>query len=1145
MTPSPASSNSQLQAAQENLLHRITNRIRQSLQLQEILQTTVTEIREFLMTDRVMIYRFHPDEHGEVIAEAIAHPDIPTLLGLHFPAEDIPPYSRELFLQARQRSIVDLASERIGWSAPPLLDEVDDTTDDIRYAPVDPCHIEYLLTMGVQSSVVVPILQEDHLWGLLVAHHSESRSVVEADLQFLQLVVDQVTIAIAQSALLSQVQAQAQREQTANRIATLLHSEVNNPLGVALKETVAALGGSGGRLLLLPGTTAQPSEVYACGTQPQLTNSDFLEHHLLWQNSFLSGELAISDLYQDDRCRSLQTSFQSTPIRSLLIVPLQQGAETVGCLTLFRDEIETETLWAGKINPDVRQTMPRQSFERWRQHKNGQVQDWTEADLNLVETIKTHFALAIGQYQLQTQIQSLNVQLQEQVQHQSRDLANIQYALDQSAIVAITDNKGIITYVNDKFCDVSQYDRHELIGKSHRCINSGHHPKQFFTQLWQTITKGEVWQGEIKNRAKDGTEYWVATTIVPLLDEQEQPDEYVAIHKNINARKQAEIELLETRQFLESVLQTLPIAVVLKDAQNLRFTMLNSAASELFGITQAEVVGKNDYDLFPKLQADVFTQADRAVLSSNQVLTIEAEEIEIKGETRILSTKKTAILDVAGKPKYLVAMTEDITDRKAAEAALRQKAEQEQVLNHLANQVRSSLDIDQILETAVASIRELLQVDRTTFVWYRPHANPPTWECLYDAKLPELPSVLGLYPSDSIGSTAQRLQNLETLQDDDVTAISDPRWQEVLHSLGFKSNIAIPIQTSTGEIGVLSCCYQRSLHPWNQSEVQVLTAVANQLAIAINQANLYKQSRLAAETAQAQAQQLEQALEELRQTQAQLVQTEKMSSLGQLVAGVAHEINNPVNFIYGNLSHAGEYAHDLLNLLELYQQHYPQPVQAIQAEAEEIDLDFLKEDLPKLLASMKIGADRIQKIVLALRTFSRMDEAEVKAVNLHEGIDSTLMILQNRLKEMAGHPGIQVIKNYGALPPVECYAGQLNQVFMNIISNAIDALDEFNDVRSAEELNRHPATITIATEQTSDRLIQIRITDNGPGMTEQVQRRLFEPFFTTKPVGKGTGLGLSISYQVVVDKHGGTLTCQSIVGEGSQFMIELPIALNH
>lgn len=285
---------------------------------------------------------------------------------------------------------------------------------------------------------------------------------------------------------------------------------------------------------------------------------------------------------------------------------------------------------------------------------------------------------------------------------------------------------------------------------------------------------------------------------------------------------------------------------------------------------------------------------------------------------------------------------------------------------------------------------------------------------------------------------------------------------------------------------------------------------------------------------------LQQTLAELEQTQAQVVQSEKMSSLGQLVAGVAHEINNPVNFIHGNLSPLKESVGDLLDLIQLYQRHYPTPPREIQETSDAIDLEFLQQDLPNLLASLRVGTDRIRQIVLSLRNFARMDEAEFKAVDIHEGIDSTLLILEHRLKAKGNRPAIQVIKHYADLPEVECYPGSLNQVLMNILANAIDALEARDADRTKEAMQQDPSRIEVSTALVDAEWVEIAIADNGGGIPQEIQRQIFDPFFTTKPVGKGTGMGLSISYQIIAEKHRGTLECFSTPGEGTRFVIRIP-----
>jgi two-component system, NtrC family, sensor kinase len=289
-----------------------------------------------------------------------------------------------------------------------------------------------------------------------------------------------------------------------------------------------------------------------------------------------------------------------------------------------------------------------------------------------------------------------------------------------------------------------------------------------------------------------------------------------------------------------------------------------------------------------------------------------------------------------------------------------------------------------------------------------------------------------------------------------------------------------------------------------------------------------------------QAAQLAAALDELQTTHSQLVQSEKMSSLGLLIAGVAHEINNPVSFIHGNLAYLKDYTDDLLHLLKLYQQHYPNPVVEIQQETEKNDLDFLAEDLPKILSSMSVGVERICQIVQSLRNFSRHDDSQMKPMNLHEGIDSTLLILNHRLKGNGEVPPIEILKQYGDLPSVECFAGPINQVFMNILSNAIDALYDVNSQLTSEQMSENPSQIKICTEIVGN-FVEIKISDNGPGITEEVKQRIFDTFFTTKPIGKGTGMGLSISYQIIVERHKGKLYCTSELGKGTEFTLKMPI----
>ncbi|HBL12733.1 MAG TPA: urea ABC transporter substrate-binding protein [Cyanobacteria bacterium UBA11162] len=491
-----------------------------------------------------------------------------------------------------------------------------------------------------------------------------------------------------------------------------------------------------------------------------------------------------------------------------------------------------------------------------------------------------------------------------------------------------------------------------------------------------------------------------------------------------------------------------------------------------------------------------------------------------------------------------------------AEARFRELQAQEKLLKRrLSSQIRSSLELDQILRTAVYEIRSLLHIDRCQFLWCYPDIDPPHFELMEEAggNLHHV-SGKGQNSVDQLSGLKELIEQQCMLRIDDISTDLqlDHSSRDRLIGMGLKTLLITPLQTRANKMGVVVCEHYRESRPWSDREVEVIAAVVDQLATAIDQAELYAQSRTAAALATAQAEQLKKALHDLHAYQAQLVQTEKMSTLGTLVAGVAHEINNPTSFIYGNLHYAKEYTQDLLELVLLYQKYYPDPTPEIQAHMQSVELDFLIKDLPKTLSSMEIGAERIRHLVLSLRNFSRTDQASMQPVNIHEGIESTLLILRNRLKSNGQRPDIELVKDYGELPLVECYPSQLNQVFMNLLGNAIDALEEWNDLWGMGKMkplsrgdcttkNSRIPTIWIRTELLDANRVVVKIADNGGGISEDVKLKLFDPFFTTKPIGKGTGLGLSISYQIVVEKHRGILRCESIPGERTEFVIEVPV----
>jgi PAS domain S-box-containing protein len=672
---------------------------------------------------------------------------------------------------------------------------------------------------------------------------------------------------------------------------------------------------------------------------------------------------------------------------------------------------------------------------------------------------------------------------------------------DANDVITVWTLNGIVTYLSPKFVEFSGYETTEFVGKSFTPLI---HPDdlpavlRFNQEVADTGQKRSNF--EFRRINKSGQVRWVTLSITPVKHANGQVVGFQGILRDVTERKTAEAALSLSQQRLAALIQQAPIGII-EWTPTGRVKSWNTAAENIFGFSAAAALGQpfefivpeNSKQHITEIFANSLTQQGDTC-SINDNITQTGQIINCEWHNRpLLLTNQTAAHEVIG----LLSMVIDVTDRKRNEAQLKQ---QEQTL-------RAIID------------------NAACWIWM---INPQGKLQLVNRRFSEDVGV-----PEPVLLAADHYQEVLDLEAQKLFIVSD---QVALNS-------AQPVQSN--ELMQLA---DGQLHAMEVVKTQIQDdtgQVVGMIGIAVD---VTKQKQIEADLRDReqllhqQAEDLFTTLKELQRTQAQLVQSEKMSSLGQLVAGVAHEINNPVSFIYGNLTYLAEHTQDLLSLVQTYQQTYPDPNAALATKIAAIDLNFILQDLPRLLGSMKIGAERIQEIVLSLRTFSRLDEADYKEADIHQGIDSALLILQHRLKAQEQRPAVQITKAYGDLPLVYCYAGQLNQVFMNILVNAIDALEEDWATEQRQQRSTLDLQITISTAIKND-VVVIRIADNGSGVTEEVQHQLFNPFFTTKPIGKGTGMGLSVSYQIITENHKGSLECFSTLGQGAEFVITIPLQL--
>ncbi len=1152
----------QEQLEQQKALAGVITRLRQPLNLQDIFQITATEVRQLLKADRVAVFKFDPenDWQGEFVSEDVASGWDSVI------AKKIYDYCfGEQFATHYQEGRVQAVA-------------------DIHAAGLSDCHADILAQFQIRANLIVPLLQENVLWGLLCVHQcSDTRNWKESEIEFVRLIAEHFTVAIQQAEYFSKLELQAVKlAQTSQRdkVITQIVNKIRRTLDIKtifqtttqeLRELIQAE-----RVAIFrfnPDWSSNfVAESFAEGCtalvniQPTISDTHLQE---LSPGSYPRNEtFTVNDIYQADLTQSHLALLEQLEAKSFATAPIFQGEKLWGIIAAYQngaariwlqDEVKIITQTAAQIGIALRQQ--ELLFKARNQAK--QQKTLTRVITRIRESLDldTIFQTTVTEVQQMLKADRVAVFQFNPQQDWEGEFVWESVASEWDSVLAAKvydhtfGDKFAVHYQKGRVQAVADIYAEELSDCHQQILNQF----QVRANLVVPLLKGEdLWGllcvhqcGNPRNWETEEIEFTrqIADNLgvalkhnQTLLEAQYQAEQQKAltgvitrIRQSLDLDKIFKTTVTEVRQLLKvdrvGVFRFDPGndwegEFIYEDvADGWDCALASKLYDHCFSENFAPLYQQGRVNAIADIYQQEFKDCYIKILEQFQVRANVVAPLLKEGElwgllcihqcsnarnwesSEIEFTAQLAEqLGIALKQDLYVKQVE-IQAVQLAEANEREKAmERQKLLAATVDKIRQSLDIKAIFKTTTQAVRELLEVERVAI--YRFNSD---WR--------------GKFVADSFKDDWKPVINTQPIVQ---PAFSDDDDDDNLP----RNETFVPISQGDKLWGLLVAYQNSQPRYWKDEEVNLLAQVGTQLGIAIQQAELLEKTKI-------QAAEIAQALQELKQTQAQLIQGEKMAGLGQLMAGVAHEINNPVNFIFGNLTYIDEYIEDLVKVVHLYRDNVASLPAEIQSKIEGFDLDFIVDDLPKTLESMQVGAERIRQIVLSLRNFSRKDEADLKTVDIHEGLDSTLLILGHRLKPNGEYPGIEVIKKYEQLPLLECYPAQLNQVFMNILSNSIDALEQEFSTSSAKSA-KVLLNIEISTAVTDGKVI-IKIADNGLGIPEEIKEKIFDPFFTTKEVGKGTGLGLPICYEIIVEKHQGQIQCSSKLGKGTEFLIELPI----